>query len=90
MPSPLRKLASKATDLASKAVKGLSMEASVLRTLHQEVKASLARVYSEDPGMKQLLKDAHAYAVFPSVGKAAAVVGGTFGAVSWKSSGALL
>ena len=79
MPSPLRKLASKATDLASKAVKGLSMEASVLRTLHQEVKSSLARVYAEDPGMKQLLKDAHAYAVFPSVGKAAAVVGGTFG-----------
>src|SRR5688572_22056715 len=79
MPSPLRKLVSKATDLASKAVKGLSMEASVLRTLHQEVKSSLARVYAEDPGMKQLLKDAHAYAVFPSVGKAAAVVGGTFG-----------
>lgn len=79
MPSPVRKLASKATDLASKAVKGFSMEASVLRTLHQEVHESLARVYARDRGLKRLLHDAHAYAVFPSVGKASAVVGGAFG-----------
>ena len=69
MPSPLRRLASKATNLASKAVKGLSMEASVLRTLHQEVKSSLARVYAEDPEMKPLLKDAHVYAVFRRWGR---------------------
>src|SRR5688572_23501689 len=83
MPSPVRKLTKnvgkKVSSLASKAVKGLTMEASILRTLHQEVHEALARIYAEDPGFKQLLKDAHAYAVFPSVGKAAVVVGGTFG-----------
>jgi hypothetical protein len=83
MASPVRKLTKKVgkkvTRLASKAVKGLTMEASILRTLHQEVHEALARIYAADPGFKQLVKDAHAYVVFPSVGKAAAVVGGTFG-----------
>ena len=79
MPSPVRKLTSKVTKLASKAVKGFSMEASILRTLHQEVHEALARAHAADPGLKQVLGDAHAYAVFPSVGKASAVLGGAFG-----------
>jgi lipid-binding SYLF domain-containing protein len=79
MPSPARKLVSKAGKLASKAVKGVSMEASILRTLHQEVHEALARAYAADPGLKRLLEESHAYAVFPSVGKASAVLGGAYG-----------
>jgi lipid-binding SYLF domain-containing protein len=70
--STLKNLASKFFSLAQK-------EASVLRTLNSEVQAVLKRLQAEDPGLKELLEKAHAYAVFPSVGKAAAVIGGAFG-----------
>ena len=70
--SPLKNLASKFFSLAEK-------EASVLQTLNLEVQAVLKRLQAEDPGLKELLEKAHAYAVFPSVGKAAAVIGGAFG-----------
>jgi hypothetical protein len=45
----------------------------------QDVAAALKRLEKKDPGLKRLLNKAHGYAVFPSVGKAAAVVGGAFG-----------
>jgi len=45
----------------------------------QSVAATLARLQQKDPGLKQLLKNAYGYAVFPSVGKAALVVGGAYG-----------
>ncbi len=48
-------------------------------TIREEVKAALKRLKAKDPGLKQLLKDAYGYAVFPSVGKAALVVGGAYG-----------
>jgi lipid-binding SYLF domain-containing protein len=70
--STLKNLASKFFSLAEK-------EASVLQTLNAEVQAVLKRLAAEDPGLKELLEKAHAYAVFPSVGKAAAVIGGAFG-----------
>jgi lipid-binding SYLF domain-containing protein len=70
--STLKNLASKFFSLAQK-------EASVLQTLNSEVQAVLKRLQAEDPGLKELLEKAHAYAVFPSVGKAAAVIGGAFG-----------
>src|SRR5438105_10316518 len=54
-------------------------EQSVLKELNSEVRATLRRLNAEDPGLGQLLKDAYGYAVFPSVGKAAAVIGGAFG-----------
>ena len=46
---------------------------------HEDVQATIQRLKEEDPGLGRLLRNAHGYAVFPSVGKAAAVVGGAFG-----------
>src|SRR5687768_1319591 len=48
-------------------------------TIREEVKATLKRLKAKDPGLRELLKDAYGYAVFPSVGKAALVVGGAYG-----------
>src|SRR5688500_4629562 len=48
-------------------------------TLVGEVQATLKRHEAKDPGLKQFLKKAYGYAVFPSVGKAALVVGGAYG-----------
>jgi len=49
------------------------------RTIHEDVQAALKRLNAKDPGLKQFLKKAHGYAVFPSVGKAALVIGGAYG-----------
>src|SRR5690348_13541228 len=43
---------------------------------HEDVQATIQRLKEEDPGLGRLLRNAYGYAVFPSVGKAAAVVGG--------------
>jgi hypothetical protein len=48
-------------------------------TLEEEVQATLKRLEAKDQGLKQFLKKAYGYAVFPSVGKAALVVGGAYG-----------
>ena len=48
-------------------------------TLREEATAALKRLQAKDPGLKRLLEKAHGYAVFPAVGKAAAVVGGAYG-----------
>jgi hypothetical protein len=47
--------------------------------LTEEAGITLKRLESKDPGLKQLLKKAYGYVVFPSVGKAAAVLGGAYG-----------
>src|SRR5436309_2104135 len=47
--------------------------------LDKQVAATLKRLQTRDPGLKQLLRDAFGYAVFPSVGKAALVIGGAYG-----------
>src|SRR5688500_4124254 len=70
--SALRKLAAKFFSAADK-------EAEVLEELHGDVQATLARMEARDPGLAALLADAHGYAVFPSIGKATAVIGGAFG-----------
>jgi lipid-binding SYLF domain-containing protein len=49
------------------------------RTIHDDVQAALKRLNVKDPGLKQFLKKAYGYAVFPSVGKAALVIGGAYG-----------
>src|SRR5688572_30818393 len=48
-------------------------------TLHEQVMATIKKMQAKDPGLKQLMKRAHGFAVFPSVGKAALVVGGAYG-----------
>ena len=67
------------TGLIAKATSALKMEASVLETLHGDVKSKLKRLNEIDPGLQPFLDKAHAYAVFPSVGKAGLVLGGAFG-----------
>jgi len=69
----------KVESFASKAVHGLKKEHDLLQTLHHDVEAALARCGREDPGLKTFLKHAHGYAIFPSLGQAAAVIGGAFG-----------
>jgi lipid-binding SYLF domain-containing protein len=48
-------------------------------TIEERAAATLKRLEEKDPGLKQLLKKAYGYAVFPSVGKASLVVGGSYG-----------
>jgi lipid-binding SYLF domain-containing protein len=72
IPQSLRKLFSKAFSLAGK-------EAEALEELHAESRATVHRMAEEDPALQQMLDRAYAYAVFPSVGKATAGVGGAFG-----------
>lgn len=48
-------------------------------TIRDDASATLKRLEAKDPGLKQQLKKAYGYAVFPSVGKAALVVGGSYG-----------
>lgn len=66
-------------NMASRAFSLLDKEISVLHTLDRDVRVTLKRLAAEDPGLEPQLKGAHGYAVFPSVGKAAAVIGAAFG-----------
>ena len=75
----MRGMLEKLKQLLTKATSALEQEESVLRMMHPDVRSALKRLYALDPGLEPLLKKAHAYAVFPSVGRAAAVVGGAFG-----------
>ena len=54
-------------------------ELDVLETLHGDAKAAVRRMTDDDPGLRDLLARAHAYAVFPAVGKASAVLGVAYG-----------
>jgi len=72
MPKTLAGLVSKAFSLAEK-------EMGVLSELHGEVQSAIARMKETDPGLEEALRRAYAYAVFPSVGSAGAVIGGAFG-----------
>ena len=48
-------------------------------SIEETAQAALKRLEEKDKGLKQLLKKAYAYAVFPAVGKASLVVGGSYG-----------
>jgi lipid-binding SYLF domain-containing protein len=47
--------------------------------LHSSVQQTLKRLYVQDPGLETFLNNAYAYAVFPTVGKGGAIVGGAYG-----------
>src|SRR4051794_22604878 len=64
---------------ARQALNGLEKEVSIFETLHVECQATLARMEKRDPGLRKLLHESAGYAVFPSVGTAAVVLGGSFG-----------
>ena len=48
-------------------------------SIHDEAAAALKRLETKDPGLRQFLKKAYGYVVFPALGKAAVVVGGAYG-----------
>ena len=47
--------------------------------LSESVEGAIAQFKQHDPSMEKLFKNAYAYAVFPSVGKGGAGIGGAFG-----------
>jgi len=47
--------------------------------LSDEAKTELSRIKREDPSLDAFLSHAHAYAVFPSVGKGGVGIGGAYG-----------
>ena len=49
------------------------------KSIEQEANATLRRLEQKDRGLKQLLSKAYGYAVFPLVGKASLVIGGSYG-----------
>lgn len=78
----LRKLGTKVVD-KMRQVGGqlpvLKKEAEANRQLHAESVAALERMKERDESLAQQLEDAYAYAVFPAVGKASLVLGGSYG-----------
>ena len=66
-------------NLAAKFFGAVGKESAALEELHEEAEATLDRLESRDPGFKEFLRNAHGYVVFPSVGKATAVLGGAYG-----------
>ena len=49
------------------------------RWLHEDATATLGRLRQKHPNLKDELEKAHGYAVFPSLGRASLVLGGTYG-----------
>lgn len=47
--------------------------------LEQSAQTTLSQMQTRDPSLTGLLEEAHAYAVFPSIGKGGVIVGGAFG-----------
>jgi len=62
-----------------KLVGALKKEAKLGPVLHQEALGALAAMKARDPSLEDVLKKAHGYAVFPTVGKASVVLGAGFG-----------
>jgi lipid-binding SYLF domain-containing protein len=58
---------------------GIAEEATTAPLLGEAVKVSLARMKARKPGLAEAIERAHAYAVFPSIGRAAAYLGGAYG-----------
>ncbi len=57
----------------------LRNEQEVSSTLHPESQAALSRMLERDPSLREKLEKAHAFAIFPSVGKTSAVLGAAYG-----------
>ncbi|WP_338872226.1 lipid-binding SYLF domain-containing protein [Myxococcus stipitatus] len=49
------------------------------KVLHEEVVATLDRLQQKNPELKEALQQARGYAVFPSLGRASLVLGGSYG-----------
>jgi lipid-binding SYLF domain-containing protein len=60
-------------------IEALRKEATMGPALHSEVTAALQRMTEANTELEKVLSESYAFAVIPSIGKAAAVVGGAFG-----------
>lgn len=49
------------------------------QALSSDARAALDRMYQTDPGLRNLVENSHAYAIFPSVGKGGFIAGGAYG-----------
>jgi len=65
--------------LLTKVRAGLRKEQEISHELHGEAEAAVHRHEREDPALRERLDRAYAFAVFPSVGRASAVLGATYG-----------
>jgi lipid-binding SYLF domain-containing protein len=69
--SPLQKV--------GKLLSGVNKERSLNRTLHKDVQAALKMIEEDHPKVQKIIDQAYGYAVFPAVGRASAVLGGSYG-----------
>lgn len=49
------------------------------QALRDDAESALQTMYAKDPGLKTFTQNAYGYAIFPSVGKGGALVGGAYG-----------
>lgn len=82
--TPFKKLVQAAkkfarSDRVSGLLGGLKKEAEISPLLHQECLAAIDRMQVTDPSLRERLRHAYGYVVFPRVGKASVVLGGAFG-----------
>lgn len=64
---------------AGDVVSGLQKEQTTNRILHQDIQGALKMIEENNSDFKQKLDNAYAYAVFPAIGRASLVLGGSFG-----------
>jgi lipid-binding SYLF domain-containing protein len=57
----------------------LENEQSLNKVLHKDVQGAIKIIEDNHPDFKKAIEKAYGYAVFPSAGKASAVLGGTYG-----------
>lgn len=58
---------------------GLKKEAEISKRLHAESKAAVERMKAKDESLVKQVDEAYAYAIFPAVGRASLVLGGSYG-----------
>lgn len=76
---PIARRVGKVKDKVASAKDALANEQTINQVLHPEVNAVIQRLVEKNPQLKKELDEAYGYAVFPSVGKAGAVLGVTYG-----------
>ncbi|NVB81972.1 MAG: hypothetical protein HOV81_26560 [Kofleriaceae bacterium] len=79
LPKPLRKGEQGIRRRFAHAYKGLKDEQAATKVLHPESQAALTHLIEKEEGLKERLEKAAGFAIFPSVGKASAVLGATYG-----------
>jgi len=79
VPGPLKRGLGSAGKRLSEIQTGLAKEQKVNKMLHPEAQAVVAHLIAKNQGLREELEKAKGFAIFPSVGKAGAVLGATYG-----------